>query len=258
MPAPWEAAAADPRTGGGREVRHLWLCAAAKNGPNMIRTPSAAPTRPMDVIDAIRAVNAIALPSNRPHLIKPRLAAAHTSGTIVMRVENATIGYPGNVLFTVENVELRRGECAALIGPNGSGKTTFLKVPAGPARTPGGRGAVRRQPARLVTLPRRTTSLNGDHDGDGRADPPQIDGSRTGPQPLAQYLFRGEDVFKPVSALAAASVPAWRWRSWPWTAQTSCCWTSRPTTSTSLPGRRCKRCWKISPARSCWSRTTAT
>jgi len=46
----------------------------------------------------------------------------------VLRSSELGIGYPGTVLFTAEPIELRRKECAALIGPNGSGKTTFLNT----------------------------------------------------------------------------------------------------------------------------------
>jgi len=84
--------------------------------------------RPLDVIEAVRAVNAITLEGNRPPAIRPRLSADRTSGNLVIQAEEAVIGYPDHPLFNVTRLVLKRGECAALIGPNGAGKTTFLKV----------------------------------------------------------------------------------------------------------------------------------
>jgi ATP-binding cassette subfamily F protein 3 len=43
-------------------------------------------------------------------------------------VDQATIGYPDYVLARDISFILRRGECLGIIGPNGSGKTTFLKT----------------------------------------------------------------------------------------------------------------------------------
>jgi ATP-binding cassette, subfamily F, member 3 len=57
-----------------------------------------------------------------------RLKEVERAGTQVLTVLDATIGYPGRVLAKDIIFTLRRGECLGIIGPNGSGKTTFLKT----------------------------------------------------------------------------------------------------------------------------------
>ncbi|MEE3488862.1 MAG: ABC-F type ribosomal protection protein [Bulleidia sp.] len=48
-------------------------------------------------------------------------------GERVLEVENLTIGYD-HPLCTVDKLEVRRGERLAIIGPNGGGKSTFVKT----------------------------------------------------------------------------------------------------------------------------------
>ena len=67
-------------------------------------------------------------PPRRPLELKMNLRAAFRSGELVLRTKDLHIGYPGNHLFESEDIELRRLEVAALIGGNGTGKTTFLKT----------------------------------------------------------------------------------------------------------------------------------
>jgi ATP-binding cassette, subfamily F, member 3 len=57
-----------------------------------------------------------------------RLQAIERTGNHVLMVNELSIGYPNNVLATDISFILRRGECLGIIGPNGSGKTTFLKA----------------------------------------------------------------------------------------------------------------------------------
>ena len=50
-----------------------------------------------------------------------------TSGNIVLTVENAAIGYDGEILSEPINLDLRKMNAVAVVGPNGIGKTTFIK-----------------------------------------------------------------------------------------------------------------------------------
>ncbi|HEM4278458.1 ABC-F family ATP-binding cassette domain-containing protein [Streptococcus suis] len=50
-----------------------------------------------------------------------------TSGNIVLTVENAAVGYDGNILSQPISIDQRKLDAIAIVGPNGIGKTTLLK-----------------------------------------------------------------------------------------------------------------------------------
>ena len=50
-----------------------------------------------------------------------------TSGNVVLTVENAAIGYDGEILSEPINLDLRKMNAIAIVGPNGIGKSTFIK-----------------------------------------------------------------------------------------------------------------------------------
>lgn len=82
----------------------------------------------MSVDEAIHRLRGLQEPHHRPTFLNLNLKPKERSGDIVLRASDLVIGYPEEALFEVEQLELRRQECAAIIGPNGVGKTTFLKT----------------------------------------------------------------------------------------------------------------------------------
>jgi ATP-binding cassette subfamily F protein 3 len=84
--------------------------------------------KPMRVEEAAQRLKALNVPDDPVVKVGLSIRSKQRSGNIVMRAEKLEVGYPTKSLFTLGELELRRLECAALIGPNGSGKTTFLRT----------------------------------------------------------------------------------------------------------------------------------
>ena len=128
---------------------------------------------------------------------------APRSGDIVFKGKDLTVGYPEKVVFRNAEIEVRRGEKVALIGRNGEGKTTLMRVIMGELQPISGEAKTGYNVSigyyaqnQEDILDRNLTvweTLDNIAVGDVRNKLRDI---------LAQFLFRGEDIDKKVSVLS--------------------------------------------------------
>ena len=119
----------------------------------------------------------------------------------VMVVDNVSKAFGDRTLFSDLTLDIRGGERIALIGDNGTGKSTFLKLIMN-EETPD-TGFIRKGPAvrtaylpQIVTFPVAERSIYDTMLYEANCTP---QGAR---DRLAAFGFMGEDVFKPVGALS--------------------------------------------------------
>ncbi len=122
-------------------------------------------------------------------------------GDEVLTVKDLSMGFEGRTLFSGVNLEVAGGERIALLGDNGTGKSTFVKILLGETEPTG--GWLHFGPTvRIGYLPQMVTF---DHPQRNLVDTLLYDLNCT-PQEardrLGAFNFRGEDVFKEVGDLS--------------------------------------------------------
>ncbi|MDQ6670198.1 MAG: ABC transporter ATP-binding protein [Chloroflexota bacterium] len=100
----------------------------------------------------------MAASGNNPRTVHPEYTAA--SAAVVL--EDATVALGGRTIWAHASLTLPQGVLVGLIGPNGTGKTTFLRVLLGQVRVTSGRvmvlgGPPRRGNAQIGYVPQRRT-----------------------------------------------------------------------------------------------------
>jgi ATP-binding cassette subfamily F protein 3 len=121
---------------------------------------------------------------------------------LVLVTENLAIGYQSDgALFTCPDLCLRRGERVTLLGPNGSGKTTFLKTVLGQVSPLAGRVQVG-QNVKLGYLAQAHEGLEPENTVLDEILAVQNLPLEKARGFLGRFLFSGDDVFKLVEDLS--------------------------------------------------------
>ncbi len=144
-------------------------------------------------------------PPMQPLSLKMQLQASHRSGNIILRTKDLQVGYPGNTLFVAEDIELHRQECAALIGPNGTGKTTYLRTIL--QQLPPLNGEITLGASLKVGyFAQAHEALNQDNTVLDEFLHHQAMPISTARNLLARFLFRGDDVYNKVGTLSGGEL----------------------------------------------------
>ncbi len=128
---------------------------------------------------------------------------APRSGDVVYKASGLVAGYPQKIVFSGADIEIKRGEKVALVGRNGEGKTTLMRIIAGELKPLGGESRLgynvdlgyfaQNQEDKLDKTETVFSTLDRIAVGDIRTRLRDI---------LAQFLFRGEDIDKRVGVLS--------------------------------------------------------
>ena len=128
---------------------------------------------------------------------------APRSGDVVFKAVELSAGYPGKLVFSGADIEVKRGEKVALVGRNGEGKTTLMRVIMGELQPLAGSAVTghnvdigyfaQNQEDILDKNETIFSTLDRIAVGDIRSKLRDI---------LAQFLFRGDDIDKRVGVLS--------------------------------------------------------
>ena len=181
-----------------REIKHQEAVITKLRSFNREKSIKRAESR-VKMLDKIQRLDKPVEIDNQMRIsLEPRFV----SGNDVLTVEGLSKAFPGQTLFTDIHFEIKRGERVALIGNNGTGKTTILKilngiVPADAGRfTLGSKVQIGYYDQEHHVLHMEKTIFQEISDTYPSLTETEIRNM------LAAFLFTGDDVFKLISSLS--------------------------------------------------------
>ena len=129
-------------------------------------------------------------------------SAQRQSGNDVVKAEELAKSFDGETLFSSLNLDIKRGQRVGIIGPNGCGKTTLLKIIAGMERADDGE-VILGSKVSVGYYDQNVSRIHGEKDvlTEVYDDFPYMDIGEIR-NILGAFLFKGDDVFKKCSSLS--------------------------------------------------------
>lgn len=181
-----------------REIKHQEAVITKLRSFNREKSIKRAESR-VKILDKIQRIEK---PIEIDNQMRISLEPRFISGNDVLTVEGLSKAFPGQTLFTDINFEIKRGERVALIGNNGTGKTTILKILNGIVAADTGRFALGSKvqigyyDQEHHVLHMEKTIFQEISDTYPTLTETEIRNM------LAAFLFTGDDVFKLISSLS--------------------------------------------------------
>ena len=181
-----------------REIRHQEEVIAKLKSFNREKSIKRAESREK-MLDKVQRIDK---PQEIQNQMRISLEPRFVSGNDVLTVESLSKSFPGQTLFSDISFEIKRGERVALIGNNGTGKTTMLKIINGLIDADSGRFTLGSKvqigyyDQEHHVLHMEKTIFEEISDAYPTLTETEIRNM------LAAFLFTGDDVFKLISALS--------------------------------------------------------
>lgn len=173
---------------------------------DFIRTFRYKPTKSNQVqsrIKALEKLDRIEVDETDNVSLTVKFPPAPRSGDVVFKGVDLEVGYPGKVVFRHANIEIKRGEKVALIGRNGEGKTTLMRVICSELQPLSGEAKIGHNVTIGYYAQNQEDVLDKNETVFSTLDRIAVGDIRTKLRDLlAQFLFRGEDIDKKVSVLS--------------------------------------------------------
>lgn len=173
---------------------------------DFIRTFRYKPTKSNQVqsrIKALEKLDRIEVDETDNVSLTVKFPPALRSGDVVFKGVDLEVGYPGKVVFRHANIEIKRGEKVALIGRNGEGKTTLMRVICSELEPLSGEAKIGHNVTIGYYAQNQEDVLDKNETVFSTLDRIAVGDIRTKLRDiLAQFLFRGEDIDKKVSVLS--------------------------------------------------------